>query len=97
MRRAKSITLVGEGKPMDEIAAGIQRSVAKRCFVMSEKAGATDSVTLTGGCAKNEGLKKAIQQVLPEGGGSGHRPAVDGGLRRGRVCKAERPGKTKGR
>ena len=58
------ITLVGEGKPMDEIAAGIQRSVAKRCFVMAKKAGATDSVTLTGGCAKNEGLKKAIQQVL---------------------------------
>lgn len=58
------ITLVGEGKPMDEIAAGIQMSVAKRCFVMAKKAGATDSITLTGGCAKNAGLKKAIEQVL---------------------------------
>lgn len=58
------ITLVGEGKPMDEIAAGIQMSVAKRCFVMAKKAGATDSVTLTGGCAKNDGLKKAIEKVL---------------------------------
>jgi predicted CoA-substrate-specific enzyme activase len=58
------ISLVGEGKPMDEIAAGIQLSVAKRCFVMAKKAGVTDSVTLTGGCAKNEGLKKAIQKVL---------------------------------
>ena len=38
------ISLVGEGKPMEEIAA--------------------DSVTLTGGCAKNEGLKKAIEKVL---------------------------------
>ena len=46
------ITLVGEGKPMDEIAAGI------------EKAGATDSITLTGGCAKNAGLKEAIEHVL---------------------------------
>lgn len=26
--------------------------------------GATDSITLTGGCAKNEGLKKAIEKVL---------------------------------
>ena len=51
------ISLVGEGKPMDEIAAGIELSVAKRCFVMSKKAGAVDSITLTGGCAKNEGLK----------------------------------------
>ena len=58
------ITLVGEGKPMDEIAAGIQMAVAKRCFVMSKKAGATDSITLTGGCAKNAGLKQAIERVL---------------------------------
>jgi len=58
------ISLVGEGKPMDEIAAGIETSVAKRCFVMAKKAGATDSVTLTGGCAKNDGLKKAIEEVL---------------------------------
>ena len=58
------ITLVGEGKPRDEIAAGIQQAVAKRCFVMAKKAGAKDAVTLTGGCAKNEGLKKAIEKVL---------------------------------
>ena len=58
------ISLVGEGKPMDEIAAGIQLAVAKRCFVMAKKAGATDSITLTGGCAKNDGLKAAIEKVL---------------------------------
>lgn len=58
------ISLVGEGKPMDEIAAGIETSVAKRCFVMAKKAGATDSITLTGGCAKNDGLKEAIEKVL---------------------------------
>ena len=56
--------LVGEGKPMDEIAAGIEMAVAKRCFVMAKKAGATDSITLTGGCAKNDGLKEAIEHVL---------------------------------
>ena len=58
------ISLVGEGKPMEEIAAGIQMAVAKRCFVMAKKAGATDSIALTGGCAKNEGLKAAIEKVL---------------------------------
>ena len=31
------ITLVGEGKPQNEIAAGIQQAVAKRCFVMAKK------------------------------------------------------------
>ena len=58
------ISLVGEGKPMDEIAAGIELSVAKRCFVMSKKAGAANQITLTGGCAKNDGLKAAIEKVL---------------------------------
>ncbi len=58
------ISLVGEGKPMEEIAAGIEMSVAKRCFVMAKKAGATDSIALTGGCAKNDGLKEAIEKVL---------------------------------
>ena len=58
------ISLVGEGKAMDEIDAGIQMSVAKRCFVMAKKAGAVDSITLTGGCAKNDGLKAAIEKVL---------------------------------
>ena len=58
------IALVGEGKAPDEIAAGIQMAVAKRCFVMAKKAGATDSITLSGGCAKNDGLKAAIEKVL---------------------------------
>lgn len=58
------ISLVGEGKPREEIAAGLQVSVAKRCFVMAKKAGTDGKITLTGGCAKNEGLKKAIEQVL---------------------------------
>ena len=31
------ITLVGEGKPTDEIAAGIEMAVAKRCFVMANE------------------------------------------------------------
>lgn len=58
------ISLVGEGKPMEEIAAGIEVSVAKRCFVMAKKAGAVESVALTGGCAKNEGLMEAIEKIL---------------------------------
>ena len=33
------ITLVGEENRQNEIAAGIQQAVAKRCFVMVKKAG----------------------------------------------------------
>ena len=31
---------------------------------MAKKAGATDQIALSGGCAKNEGLKAAIEKVL---------------------------------
>ena len=33
-------------------------------MVIKKKAGATDHIALTGGCAKNEGLKRAIEKVL---------------------------------
>ena len=52
------------GKIAGILTAGIEMAVAKRCFVMAKKAGATDSITLTGGCAKNAGLKQAIEHVL---------------------------------
>lgn len=58
------ISLVGDGKPKEEIAAGLQIAIAKRCFVMAKKAGTDGRITLTGGCAKNAGLKKAIEHVL---------------------------------
>ena len=59
----KSLTITA-AEEIAEIAAGIELSVAKRCFVMAKKAGAVDTVTLTGGRAKNAGLKKAIEKVL---------------------------------
>ena len=37
---------------------------AKEACIAAKKAGATDSITLTGGCAKNVGLKAAIEKVL---------------------------------
>ena len=83
------ITLVGEGKATDEIAAGIEMAVAKRCFVMAKKAGATDSITLTGGCAKNDGLKEAIEA---QGHQPQDRPPAHGRPRRCRVCPPEGPG-----
>lgn len=58
------ISLVGDGKPKEEIAAGLQMAIAKRCFVMAKKAGTDGKITLTGGCAKNDGLKQAIEKVL---------------------------------
>ena len=58
------ISLVAENKPKEDIAAGIELAVAKRCFVMAKKAGTAGNITMTGGCAKNKGLQKALEHVL---------------------------------
>lgn len=58
------ISLVAQKKNPADIAAGIQASVAKRCFTMLKSAGVEREVTMTGGCAKNQGLKLALEKVL---------------------------------
>jgi predicted CoA-substrate-specific enzyme activase len=58
------ISMVAQKKNPNDIAAGIQASVAKRCFTMLKSAGIEREVTMTGGCAKNMGLKKALEKVL---------------------------------
>ena len=59
------ITLVGEGKPMDEIAAGIQMAVAKRCFVMSQEGRSHRHASPSPAAApRTRVLKKAIEHVL---------------------------------
>ncbi|MFC1849797.1 acyl-CoA dehydratase activase [candidate division CSSED10-310 bacterium] len=58
------ISLVAEKNAREDIAAGIQLSVAKRCLTMLRRAGIKPDITMTGGCAKNIGLKKALEEVL---------------------------------
>jgi activator of 2-hydroxyglutaryl-CoA dehydratase len=61
------ISLVAQKKNPADIAAGIQNSVAKRCFTLLKSAGVEREVTMTGGCAKNRGLKMALEKVLKFG------------------------------
>lgn len=58
------VSLVAKKKPPADIAAGIERSVAKRCYTLLLKAGIELEVTMSGGCAKNEGLRQALEKIL---------------------------------
>jgi predicted CoA-substrate-specific enzyme activase len=58
------ITLLAKRKNPADIAAGIQSSVAKRCFTLMKKVGIQPLVTITGGCSKNIGLIKALETKL---------------------------------
>jgi len=58
------ISLLSKRKPAADIAAGIQAAVAKRSFTLLKKVGVRPKITVTGGCAKNEGLLKALENRL---------------------------------
>lgn len=58
------VSLIGRKTPPPDIAAGIQAAVAKRVFALARRVGVNPKVTLTGGCAKNKGLLKALDKVL---------------------------------
>ena len=58
------ISLLAQKVATADIAQGIQVSVAKRCFGMAKSVGLVEEVTITGGCAKNEGLILALEKIL---------------------------------
>lgn len=61
------VTLVNEGMDLEDIVAGLHASIASRLNSMVRKVGLTEDVVLTGGCAKNEGLAKALEEKLGVG------------------------------
>ena len=58
------ITLMNEGVDLPDIAAGLHNSIAGRLNSMVRKVGLVEDVALTGGCAKNEGLARALEEKL---------------------------------
>lgn len=56
------ISLLSQGKPLEDIIAGIHRSIAKRIVAMAKKIGIKEAVFFDGGTAFNQGLGKAIEQ-----------------------------------
>jgi predicted CoA-substrate-specific enzyme activase len=58
------VTLVNEGVELVDIVAGLHNSIAGRLNSMVRKVGLVEDLALTGGCAKNDGLAKALEEKL---------------------------------
>lgn len=58
------ISLLARRNPPEDIAAGIQMAVSKRCFTLLKRIGIRPQVTVTGGCAKSQGLIKALTRII---------------------------------
>ena len=58
------ISLFSQKKSPSDVAAGIQVSVAKRCRTLLKGVGNKPLLTMTGGCAKNYGLRKQLEEIM---------------------------------
>ena len=58
------ISLLAKRTPPADIAAGIQNAVAKRCFTLIKRVGLKPQLTVTGGCAKNQGLLLELKRLF---------------------------------
>jgi len=58
------VTLINEGIDLASIIAGINHAVAKRLCAMVRRIGLAKELALTGGCSKNAGLAKALEEKL---------------------------------
>jgi predicted CoA-substrate-specific enzyme activase len=58
------VTLINEGVELANIVAGLNNSVAARLNSMVGRVGLVEDVAITGGCAKNDGLVRALEEKL---------------------------------
>lgn len=58
------ISLVAEGKSVVNIVAGIHHSVASRIMALVNRIGLQPDITMTGGVAKNIGVRVALEEKL---------------------------------
>ena len=62
--RSEVVTLIAEGKPREDIIAGIHEALAKRLATMARKIGVRKEVFFDGGPARNIGMRKALESEL---------------------------------
>ena len=58
------ITQLNEGNTIPNIVAGIHVAIASRLISLLKRVGIEEDLTVTGGCAKNEGLLKILQEKV---------------------------------
>jgi predicted CoA-substrate-specific enzyme activase len=58
------VSLVAKKTPPEDIAAGAQQAVARRVMAMARRVGINPAFTISGGCAKNEGLLRILEERL---------------------------------
>lgn len=58
------ISLLNKGEDISNISAGLHNSVARRILSLANRIGIEETVTVTGGCARNDALVRSLEDVL---------------------------------
>ncbi|MGI9953416.1 acyl-CoA dehydratase activase [Moorellaceae bacterium AZ2] len=58
------VSLLAEGRPVEEIIRGLHDAVAERVAAMAERVGWQEPVAMTGGVAKNIGVVRSLEERL---------------------------------
>ncbi len=58
------ISKIAEGKPKENIIAGLHQAIGERLMGMVAAIGIKKPIALTGGVAKNQGINKALSKYL---------------------------------
>lgn len=58
------ITLLNQGEEIPDIAGGLHASIVGRLLTLVRRVGARKDITIAGGCAKNEGLIRSLEDKL---------------------------------
>jgi predicted CoA-substrate-specific enzyme activase len=58
------VTLRADGRTREDLVAGIHKAVASRVVVMGRRVGYREQVVFTGGVARNQGVKNALESGI---------------------------------
>jgi predicted CoA-substrate-specific enzyme activase len=61
---SEMVTLRATGQTRENIVAGIHKAMAHRVVIMGKSVGFRKNIVFTGGVAKNEGMKKALEDEI---------------------------------
>ncbi len=60
----ETMFLLAEGKDRVDIAAGVNKAMARRVYALVQRLGIRKEVAITGGVAKNVGVVKSLEELL---------------------------------
>jgi predicted CoA-substrate-specific enzyme activase len=58
------VSLIAEGHPIEDILRGVHRAIADRTVAIVERVGVEEQTTMSGGVAKNVGVRRCIEERL---------------------------------